>query len=102
MKVNNTKTKVPTGMKLNEKDYMNSLLSSLKDIEKNYTVALTEASNEKLYNEFKKMFDKFAELQREVYEAMFKKGWYVLETVETKKINSKLNTLIQEWEDLNK
>ena len=74
---------------------------SLKDMVKNYTVALTEASNESLYQEYKDMFDTYIDLQRETYELMFRKGWYVLEQAEGEKTGSKYNTLNQEFIDLN-
>lgn len=99
--IKNTKIEVPKGTNLNDKDYMNSVLSTLKDIEKNYTIALTEASNEILYDKYKKMFLEYAELQREVFELMFRKGWYVLEKAEKNKIQKKYNTLNQEFVDLN-
>lgn len=99
--IKNEKVNVPTGKTLNDKDYMNSLLSSLKEIVKNYATALTEASNEFLYNEYKNMFDIYSKLQRDVYELMFRKGWYVLEVAEQNKINSKFQTLSQEFTDLN-
>ena len=99
--IKNQKVNVPTGKNLNDKDYMNSLLSSLKEIVKNYATALTEASNEFLYNEYKNMFDIYSKLQRDVYELMFRKGWYVLEVADTNKINSKFQTLSQEFTDLN-
>ena len=54
-KISNTKTEVPKGIKLNDKDYTNELLSCLKEIEKNITIAKTEASNEILYNEYKQI-----------------------------------------------
>ena len=99
--IKNEKVNVPTGKTLNDKDYMNSLLSSLKEIVKNYATALTETSNEFLYNEYKNMFDIYSKLQRDVYELMFRKGWYVLEVAEQNKINSKFQTLSQEFTDLN-
>ena len=99
--IQNQKTEVPSGIKLNDKDYLNSLLSSLKDMVKNYSVALTEASNENLYNTYKTMFDTYSNLQREVFELSFRKGWYVLETAETNKITNKYNTLNSEYMDLN-
>ena len=49
----NPKVEVPTGLNLNDKDNINSLLSTLKEMTKNYAVALTEASNEILYHEYK-------------------------------------------------
>ncbi len=87
-KISNPKTEVPKGISLNDQDYMTMLLTLLKDIEKNMTVALTESSNEELYKEFKKMFDDITEMQRDAYELMFKKGWYKLEKAENKKINT--------------
>lgn len=99
--ISNPKTEIPKGTKLNDKDYMNSLLSSLKEIVKNYSVALTEASNENLYNEYKTMFDEYSKLQREVYEIMFRKGWYSLEKAEQQKLDTKYQTLNQELIDLN-
>ena len=99
-KINNPKQEVPTGIKLNDKDYATALLSCLKEMVKNYSVSLTEASNEILYNEYKTMFDEYTSLQREVYELMFRKGWYSLEKAETQKIDSKYQMLNQEFSDL--
>ena len=99
--ISNPKTEVPKGTSINDKDYMNSLLGTLKEMVKNYAVALTEASNENLYNEFKTMFDEYSTLQREVYETMFRKGWYTLEKSEQQKLDSKYQTLNQEFMDLN-
>lgn len=98
--ISNPKTEVPKGTQINEKDIMNSLLGCLKEMSKNYTVSLTEASNEFLYNQYKTMFDNYIGLQRDVFEAMFRKGWYCLEKAEDNKINSKYQTLNQEFNDL--
>ena len=48
--ISNPKIEVPSGMNLNDKDYISNLLSDLKCMEKNFAVVLTEASNEELYN----------------------------------------------------
>lgn len=98
--INNPKTEVPTGINLNDKDCANALLSCLKEMVKNYSIVLTEASNETLYQEYKRMFDTYSSLQREVYELMFRKGWYTLEKAETQKINNKYQMLNQEFTDL--
>ena len=99
-KISNPKTEVPTGKSFNDKDYINSLLSSLKEMIKNYAIALTEASNENLYNSYKNIFDSYVSLQREVYELMFRNGWYSLEKAETQKISNKVQMLSQEISDL--
>jgi spore coat protein CotF len=99
--IKNNKIEVEAGTKLNDKDYLNSLLSCLKEMIKNYSIALTEASNENLYNTYKTMFDKYSSMQREVFELAFKKGWYVLEAAEANKISNKYLTLNSEYTDLN-
>ena len=99
--ISNPKVEVPTGMVLNDKDYLDSLLSTLKQFVKNYAVILTEVSNETLYSEYKEMFDTYSSLQREAYEIMFRKGWYVLEKCDANKISNKYQTLNQKFMDMN-
>ena len=100
-KICNTKVDVPTGIDLNDKDYISCLNSCLKEMTKNYVTAMTEASNEKLFEIYKSIFGEFLSLQREVYQLMFRKGWYVLEAEQTEKIMEKFNTLNQEYTGLN-
>lgn len=99
-KISNPKVEVSTGIKLNDKDYLSKLLSCLKEMEKNYVVVLTEASNEKLYGKYKNVFDDIANLQRDVYELMFRYGWYQMEMVEEQKINEKIQMLSQELNEI--
>lgn len=98
--IKNPKTEVPKGLNLNEKDYLNSLLSCLKEMSKNYTTMMIESSCEKLYQNYLEIFLNIISIQRDVYELMFKKGWYTLEKEETKKIQQKYETLKQELNDL--
>ena len=98
--ISNPKKEVPTGIKLNDKDYLTKLLSCLKEMEKNYVVAMTEASNENLYSKFRNVFDDIANLQRDVYELMFRCGWYQMEAAEEQKISQKAQMLSQEINDL--
>lgn len=100
-KISNPKIEVSSGMALNEKDYISELLSCLKAMEKDYTVALTEASNEDLYSKYYTMFSEVSQLQREVYEVMFRHGWYCLEKAETNKVSQKAKMLNQELQSLN-
>ena len=98
--ITNPKVEVPTGMTLNDKDYITSLLSCLKEMEKNYVISMTEASNENLYEIHKSVFFKIAQLQRKVYELMFRKGWYCLEKAEQQKIDQKHQMLSKEYQDM--
>lgn len=98
--IKNPKTEVSKGMNLNEKDYLTSLLTSLKNMEKNYCIAMTEASCEELYQKYLETFLNISAMQREVYELMFLNGWYVLEKAESNKIQNKYQTLNQDLNDL--
>ena len=99
--ISNPKTEVAKGIDLNDKDYMTSILTCLKELTKNYAIVLTEASNEELYQKYVEIFNSISRLQREVYEEMFKKGWYTLEQAQQLKIKNAYNTLNQEYKDLN-
>lgn len=96
----NPQTPTEPGIQLNDKDYITCLLSILKEMEKNYVIAMTESSNESLYQSHHSIFQELSKLQRETYELMFRKGWYSLEKAEATKINQKHQTLSQEYQDL--
>lgn len=98
--ISNPKVEVPTGICCNDKDYITSLLSCLKEMSKNYVIAMTEASNESLYEKHRRVFLELQTLQREVYELMFRKGWYSLEKSEGQKIMQKQQLLAQEYQDM--
>ena len=98
-KICNPKVEVPKGINLNDKDYLTILLTCLKDMEKNYVIALTEVSNENLYSKYVEIFNSLSSLQREVYEMMFRNGWYQLEKAEETKVSQKYQTLNQEYNE---
>lgn len=98
--ISNPKVEVPTGICCNDKDYITSLLSCLKEMSKNYVITMTEASNESLYEKHKQVFLELQTLQREVYELLFRKGWYSLEKSEGQKIMQKQQLLAQEYQDM--
>ena len=98
--IKNEKVQVPNGIEMNDKDYLNSLLSCLKEMTKNFATAMTEASNDHLYEKYEEMFEDVSEMQREVYDVMFQNGWFVLEKADTNKITKKYNLLNQEFINL--
>ena len=95
-KIKNPKTEVPETLEMNDKDYITTILNLEKAIVKGYATALTEASNNDLYNDYFDMFEEVCSLQREIYNLMFKKGWYCLEMAEENKISEKINNLSQD------
>lgn len=100
MKINNTKTKTSSGLDLNDKDYLNNLLSTLKCNVKNYATMITEMSNEDLVKDIEKLFQETLQMQRATYLLMFQNGWYSLEAPDSNKISTKYDNLLKEYEDL--
>lgn len=100
-KVENTKVEVPKTKEMNDRDYLNDLLETEKNMGVNMTIALNEASNEKLYDELFDMFKVIKNKQRTLYECMFKYGWYSLEKAEEQKITQTRNQLEQKYQELN-
>lgn len=92
-KVQNPKTEVPANSNMNDRDFLNNILESEKNMSVNYTYALNEASNEELFKRIYDMFIHIKETQRNLFELSFKKGWYTLEKAEENKINEEINTL---------
>lgn len=81
--------KIENKKDMNDKDVITSILSLEKSLVKDYAVCLTEASNNDLYNDYFDMFDDIINLQRNIYNLMYKKGWYQLEIVQDDKIEEK-------------
>lgn len=99
-KIANEKVMVPKGICQNDKDYLNLLLTNLKEMSKNYVSAMLESSNDDLYKKYFEMFKKIVKLQRETFLLLFKNGWYELECADSNKVNKKYNVLTQEYMDL--
>lgn len=99
-KVQNPKTEVMQTSEMNDKDFLNDILETEKNMSVNFTYALNEASNEELFKEIYNMFQNIKQAQRDIFELAFKKGWYSLEKAETNKINEEYNTLSQTFTEI--
>ena len=92
-KIQNEKVEVPVGIELNDENYLNDILISLKDLVSNYACAMNEASNINYYNVIKQLFDETSTLQRNFFDGLFERGWYCLEQVENTKLLETINQL---------
>ena len=99
-KISNIKVPVPTGIKMNDKDYLNSILELEKNMSNNYSIALNEASNDDLYEDYFTFFEDTKDMARDLYNLAFKNGWYTLEKAEENKIQEKINCFQTELTDL--
>lgn len=85
-KIKNPKTQVPNTPQMNERDFLNDLLTTEKYMTTSYSMALHEASHTGLYNDIMNIFTETQECQRSLYELMFKKGWYAIEAADSQKL----------------
>lgn len=100
-KIENPKVEVPEGIEMNDRDYLNVLLELEKDISNNISIALNEASNDSLYEHFFNILESSKNMGRELYNLMFKMGWYSLEASEQQKIQTKYSELKNKNNQLN-
>ena len=101
-KVKCDETKVEQTKCMNDRDFLNDLLASEKEITTNTATAITEASNRKLENMFLEFFDSIEAIQRDTYELAWNNGWYTLEQAEKTKINQKAKELQKKLDELSK
>ena len=76
-----------------DQDNIMILLELEKNMVKNYSVAITEASNSELMNEFSKLFEDSKQAQRQIYNYALSKGWYQIEQAPQDKINQEKQKL---------
>ncbi|ANX13362.1 hypothetical protein ABE41_015240 [Fictibacillus arsenicus] len=85
-KIQNPESAVPKTPEMNDRDFINDILSYEKYMTDSYSVALNEASHEALYQDLLAVFNETQNMQRELYNMMFKKGWYALEAADSQKM----------------
>jgi Coat F domain. len=100
-KVSNPKVEVPPTPYMNDLDYLNDILYTIKSLVNNYSYAMNEASNEDLYQVIKDVFDDVSSIQRVLFDIMFQNGWYCLEKAENKKVKESYTKFNQQLQELN-
>ncbi|SEO70910.1 Spore coat protein CotF [Amphibacillus marinus] len=86
-KVQNPETQIEKTAQLNDRDIINDLLASEKYMTDAYCTALNEASNQTLYQTVLQIFTETQNQQRNLYNLMFKNGWYSLDKADAQQIN---------------
>ena len=98
--IKNPKLEVSTGINMNDRDYLASVLELEKNMSNNYSIALNEASNDYLYEDYFSMMEDAKDASRECYNLMFECGWYTLEKAEDNKLEQKSNEFMQKLNEL--
>lgn len=94
-KISNNQVEVPKTNDMNDKDYLNALLEIEKNMSNNLSIALNEASCDKLFNFEFLLFTKTKGMARDIFNMMFDCGWYSLEQESQQKIDK----TIQQFEN---
>jgi len=79
MAIQNQEKQVPKTPQMNERDFLNDMLTTEKYMTSSYSTFLHEASHQQLYQDVLNIFTETQNCQRELYNLMFRKGWYKLE-----------------------
>lgn len=71
---------------MNDRDFANDMLAMEKYMTDAYCTALNEASHQALYEDLALVFKETQDCQRDLFNLMFKKGWYKLEQEDQQKL----------------
>ncbi|WP_088104016.1 spore coat protein [Halalkalibacter urbisdiaboli] len=85
-KIQNPEMQVPKTPQMNDRDFINDILTTEKYMTASYSVALNEASHQQLYSDILGIFTETQDCQRDIYNLMFKKGFYSLEAADQQKL----------------
>lgn len=86
-KIQNPETQVPKTPEMNDRDFLNDMVTTEKYMTDAYSTAMNEASHEDLYNEVSMVFNETQNMQRHLFNLMFEKGWYSFEGAATSTLN---------------
>ncbi|SDH61314.1 Coat F domain-containing protein [Alteribacillus persepolensis] len=86
-KIQNPKTEVPQTPEMNDRDFLNDMLTTEKYMTDSYSTAMNEASHQDLYNDISLIFSETQNVQRDLFNLMFKKGWYSFEAADQQTIS---------------
>ncbi len=98
--VKNEEQQVPSGIEMNDRDFLYSILTVEKNMSNNYATILNEISNDNTYDELTKVFKDTQDCQRRLFNLYFKKGWYELEKADQNKVQQKFDMFNQKLEDI--
>ncbi|MGC4377783.1 spore coat protein [Fictibacillus sp. Mic-4] len=85
-KIQNPKTQTPNTPQMNDRDFINDILAYEKYMVSSYGIAGNEASHQALFQEIQSLCTEAHQMQRSLFDMMFKKGWYALEAEDPQKI----------------
>ncbi len=90
--ISNQETQVAETPEMNERDFISDMLATEKYFTSAYSTALNEVSNQTIYQDLATIFKETQDCQRNLYETMFRNGWYKLEIADQQKMQQSYQT----------
>src|SRR5690554_729604 len=90
-KIQNPETQVAKTPQMSERDFINDILTTEKYMTSSYSTALNEASHEALFSDIDKIAHETQLCQRDLFNLMFKKGWYSLDAESQQSLTQSYN-----------
>lgn len=87
--IKNPETKIQKTPEMNDRDFINDLLTTEKYMTTSYSMAMHEASHKGLYEDILTIFNETEKCQRDLYDLMFRNGWYAVEAADGQKLQQK-------------
>ncbi|WAA13964.1 spore coat protein [Fervidibacillus halotolerans] len=74
---------------MNDRDFINDMLATEKYLTDAYSTALNEASHQAYYQDLLNIFTETQNCQRDLFNLMFKKGWYKMDAEQNQALQQK-------------
>lgn len=75
------------GPEMNERDWINDILSYEKYLTSGYGIGLNEMQNPALHTTIQKLLVEAHDMQYQLFDLMFQKGWYKMKAADSQEIN---------------
>jgi spore coat protein CotF len=75
------------GPEMNDRDYVNDMLSFEKYMSNGYNVGLNEAQNPKLHMEIQNILNDVHRCQFDLFNLMFQNGWYKMKAADKQEVS---------------
>jgi len=74
------------GPEMNDRDRINDVLSSVKQMTVGYTIGLNEMQKPQLHQDIQNVLNDTHLMQQQIFDAMFQKGWYKMKAADQQEI----------------
>lgn len=84
---NQMQTGMQQATEMTDRDRLNDILSTEKYLTDSFNVSAREASHDGLHQQIMQLFNETHQVARNVYNLMYQKGWYQLESANPQKVS---------------